>query len=257
MMYLYDHKFTIAKGHQVFVPSAGTSIFGSKICEWLFKKWSPPIYFFHLREGGHVAAANQHISDTYFLKLDLKNFFDSVTRTKIARSLRRVGFSSRDAFHFAQRSTVEKTKGKRDFSLPYGFPQSPALASLALHKSALGKALGEIYDDSSTYRLSVYMDDIIISTSTNSAVLDDALLRLEAASAAASLGLNESKTQGPATLITAFNIHITNGGLTIRAERMAEFKTALKIGNRFQVDGIINYVNSVNPAQANLLSDPM
>ncbi len=254
MIYLYDHKFALAKGKQIFVPSATTLSFGVEICERLFRKWSPPPYFFHLRAGGHVAAAKQHIADDCFLKIDLKRFYDSVTRTKIARSLRQVGFSTKDAFHFAQQSTVEKNVGSRDFSLPYGFPQSAALASLALHKSALGKLIGETHADSSTYRLSVYMDDIIISTNTKSAVLTEALLRLKAASAIAGLGLNDAKTQGPENSITAFNIHITKGGLTISAERIAEFEAALKIANGFQVDGIINYVNSVNPAQGKLLS---
>lgn len=254
MLSLYDHKFLLSKGNQVFVPSSTTSVFGPKLCNWLFKKWSPPAYFFHLREGGHVVASKQHVTDDCFLKLDLKHFFDSVTRTKITRALRRAGFNSKDAFNFAQQSTVEKTPGKRDYNLPYGFPQSVALASVALSYSALDKALSELYADSATYRLSLYMDDIIISTSANTAVLDDALQRLESASTTSGFMLNSAKTQGPAAAITAFNINITKGVLTIVDDRMAEFEAAVKIGNAFQVDGIINYVASVNPMQARLLA---
>ena len=98
------------------------------------------------------------------------------------------------------------------------------------------------------------MDDIIISTKISPSILDDALNQLKTASIIAGLQFNESKTQGPASRITAFNIHISKGILAISDERMAEFKIAIKTGSDSKINGIISYVNSVNRAQANSFS---
>jgi Reverse transcriptase (RNA-dependent DNA polymerase) len=95
------------------------------------------------------------------VKTDLSKFFDHVTRTKVARALKEIRFKPATAFEYACQSTVEKTLGRRDFSLPFGFPQSPLLATLALSRSALGRQLELIRTQN--IRVSIYMDDIILS----------------------------------------------------------------------------------------------
>ena len=49
------------------------------------------------------------------------------------------------------------------YILPYGFVQSVIIASFCLHKSALGRYLNKL--GGSGFKVSVYMDDIIVSTS--------------------------------------------------------------------------------------------
>jgi hypothetical protein len=252
VLHTYDHKFSLPKGSQVFVPSRATTLFGNKLITWVLKKWTPPAYCYHLREGGHVAAAKNHLADNMFLKLDLANFFDHVTRTKVSRSLEKVGFSKKDSFEFASRSTVEKVAKSRKYSIPYGFPQSMILATMALTMGRLGKELDSLISEG--LRASVYVDDIIISTDSGHDVLMDAQLRLSRAAATAGLTLNHAKQQGPARSVTSFNIILSQNHLTITPHRLAEFETDIRGGHAKQVEAIIRYVNSINPNQANYLA---
>jgi hypothetical protein len=105
------------------------------------RRWRPPHYFYHLRPGGHVAALRGHLHNRCFATLDISHFFDSITRAKNHRALRNIGIRHDRAWEIAQESTVEKTLRQRDFSLPYGFIQSPVLASLTLDRSAFGRVM--------------------------------------------------------------------------------------------------------------------
>jgi hypothetical protein len=94
------------------------------------------------------------------MTLDISGFFDCITRSKIYRALRSIGIDHREAWDIARGSTVEKTPRKGDFSLPYGFIQSPALASLALDRSALGCRM-KVLARSNQTRLSCYAAELL------------------------------------------------------------------------------------------------
>jgi hypothetical protein len=155
----------------------------------ILRRWRVPHYFYHLRSGGHLAAVKAHLHNRCFSTLDISGFFDSVTRSKICRALPHIGIDRRKAWEIAQQSTVEKMPGS--FSLPYGFVQSPVLASLALDRSGLGRRIA-VLARSNQVRLSCYVDDLVLSGVEECAV-EDARLALIGANLLGALGLSADR----------------------------------------------------------------
>src|SRR5215831_18850796 len=174
----YLHKFVLPNGHQVFVPSTSARKAGSVVRATIIRRWRVPHYFYHLRTGGHLAAAKAHLHNRCFSTLDISGFFDSVTRSKIYRALCNIKIDRRKAWKIAQQSTVKKMAGS--FSLPYGFVQSPILPSLALDRSALGRRIAALAR-SNHVRLSCYVDDVVFSGVEKCAVESARLELIEAA----------------------------------------------------------------------------
>src|SRR3546814_1088698 len=79
--------------------------------------------------------------------LDLRRFFDQIARTKVHRALKVIGLPHTDAWEMACDSTVDKRPPHRAFSLPFGFVQSPIVASVVLAQSALGGAIRRLSRD--------------------------------------------------------------------------------------------------------------
>jgi hypothetical protein len=248
MLGTYLHKFILPNGHQVFVPSSAGRQAGAMVHANVLRRWRPPHYFYHLRKGGHVAALRTHLHNCIFATLDISGFFDSVTRSKVNRALRSIGLDQRRAWEITQESTVEKTRRKRDFSLPYGFVQSPALASLALDRSALGRCM-KVLARSNHVRLSCYVDDIVVSGIEEDAVESSRMTLIEAARLSGFV-INAGKSQLPGPKITAFNIALSNGVMTITDERMREFESDILHATPSATEGIIAYVRTVNRLQA-------
>src|ERR1700761_697812 len=98
----WSHKFTTPSGVLVHVPTDEGRHRGEKITRKVLLRWRPPAHFFHFRDGGNVAACRHHLGNTRFARLDIKSFFDSVTRSKIHRALRRLGFRQDDALSMAE-----------------------------------------------------------------------------------------------------------------------------------------------------------
>lgn len=251
MLSTYTHKFKLPSGSKVFVPSVDTHARGRKFMAKLLRRWPIPPYYYHLRPGGHLKALSVHLSGKFFLKADIERFFDHVSRTKITRALKKLRFDNRDAFTYAIESTVEKTPNARDYSLPFGFPQSTLMASIALYYSELGKQIHALH--LSGIKISVYVDDIIISSEKADPYLDDISNRLILAAHKSGFFLNASKTYGPSLAIEAFNIILTNNSLSITAERMASFQKQMSTGNPITQAAIQSYVRMVNLAQASQL----
>lgn len=241
------HKYERAPGKWVFVPTEESKAEGQSIKDAIQKKWQPPSFYFHFRSGGHVAALRSHASSLFFLRLDIKDFFGSISRSRVTRCLKGL-FDYADARGMANASTVKHPTIEGRVILPYGFVQSPVLASLALFNSALGSCL-ERLSTKKTVTVSVYMDDIIVS-STNEASLTQAKMELETAAAKARFDFHPEKTEGPGWKITAFNIELVHGELTIAPDRLQEFIDRFSASkNAFEKNGISGYVNSVNPQQ--------
>ncbi len=149
-------------------------------------------------------------------------------------------------------ASVVKKPGTDSFFLPYGYVQSPILASMALDKSKLGSLLRSLAKRRDL-RVSVYVDDIVIS-GDHWHDLNEAANLLHAVASAALFPINPAKAEGPAVDITAFNINVSHGVLRISDSRLAEFRSAYQeaMSDHCRA-GIVNYVSSVNPAQAHQL----
>ena len=244
----YVYKFTSRNGHQVFVPSESGRQAGAVVHADVRRRWQPPHYFYHLRAGGHVAALRAHLHNRCFATLDISGFFDSITRSKVHRALRSIGLDHCRALEIAQESTVEKTRRKRDFSLPYGFVQSPALASLALDRSALGRSLKAVARSNHT-RLSCYVDDIVLSGAEEAAIESSRLTLIDAAHKSGFV-FNSVKSQLPGPEITAFNIALTHDVMAITDDRMREFESDILGMPPIAAAAVIAYVRTVNRLQA-------
>lgn len=137
--------------------------------------------------------------------------------------------------------------------LPYGFIQSPLLASVALHKSALGKYLDELHR-SRRVVVTVYVDDIIVSADDPER-LRVILAELKERALRSRLALSDEKELGPASSISAFNIELAkNAPLAVLPQKFAEFRDAFRTSeSELQRAEIHGYVNSVNQTQADSL----
>lgn len=252
MRNLYDHHFALKPGTRVYVPTDFGRGRGEEIKAAIESRWKPPANYFHLLGGGHVAAVKQHRNAAWLSSLDLQRFFDQITRTKVHRALKAIGISHDEAWEMACDSTVDKMPPKRRFSLPFGFVQSPIVASVVLAQSALGGVIRKLVADGLT--VTVYVDDITISGSDRGAV-GNAVMQLEEGAQLAGFAFNPAKTQPPNSKVTSFNIEFGSGGMKILEERMADFEAALYLANEHRIGGILGYVGTVNPTQARRLAE--
>lgn len=243
----WTHRYERKPGRWVFHPSPEAKELGAKIKERVEEVWTAPDYFFHLRAGGHVRALQVHVGQTNFIHLDIQDFFGCVNRSRVTRCLTPL-FGYTDARQMANDSTVRHPSELGRFMLPYGFVQSPLLATLAFAHSKLGSCLSKLRGEG--YWVSVYVDDIIISAGSDSA-LHACLPEIQSAADSAKFVLNPTKQQGPGPMVAAFNIELSHGSLRLQSGRLDEFKGAYQAtSNQYVRDGIFGYVQSVNPSQA-------
>ena len=215
-------------------------------------KWPVPSYYGHLNRGGHVRAISRHVGNQYFVRADLKSFYSQITRNRVTRELRR-WYGYEGAREIAINSTVILPgTGTPVRALPFGFIQSPMLASICLNFSALGRLLGE-FNQTTEISVTVYMDDIIIST-TDFALAKDAYSRLLDRVSRSGFILNQEKTTGVVQAVEAFNIVVDSGKAKLSDNRMEQFRQALSAApSQNQILGILGYVKSVNVEQHDYL----
>lgn len=242
----WSSRFELKLGAWVFVPTEETIKAGKEIKQALSARWKPPSNYYHLLSGGHVEALRAHIGNSWFIHLDIKDFFGSISRSRITRALKNL-FGYEQARSIANASTViHPTRG--DYILPFGFVQSPLIASVCLHKSALGRCLRDLEKTGVT--VSIYVDDLILST-TDPLVAQQALAAVKLAAERSEFRLNPDKEEGPAEKITAFNIDLSAKCLAIETERLAAFVEAFQAAeSSHQQLGILGYVASVSLVQA-------
>lgn len=233
-------------GRWVFVPSEDARKSGKRIKKSVEGHWNPPVFYYHLRQGGHVAALRCHEARAFFLRADLDDFFGRVNRSRVTRCLKG-WYPYAEAREMASES-VTRRPSSSEFVLPYGFVQSPILASLALDRSKLGACLRKA-NANPALDVSLYMDDILIS-SDDEKLLAAVAGELETASVASNFPLSSSKRQGPGPCVSAFNIEIAHGSMLITSARMNEFHSAFALGSDATKEGIFGYVASVNSTQA-------
>ena len=243
----WTHRFELKPGRWVYVPEEACRARGLSIKLQVEKIWRAPSYYFHLRQGGHLAALRQHSSSRFFIRCDINDFFGRIGRSRVTRVLKPL-FSYINARDIANESLVRRpTDGA--YMLPFGFVQSQLLASLCLEHSKLGRCLDRLHrrDD---VKVSLYVDDIIVS-SDDQEKLKQILALLSEAATASKFPFEPSKTEGPSALITAFNVEIARDLLLVAPNRLAKFRGAyLTATSEAQQQGIYGYVKSINEVQA-------
>ena len=247
------NKFELKPGCWVFVPNNESRRSGKLIKRKLEKSWKAPYYYAHLRKGGHVSALKKHLGNDLFFCADIDQFFNSINLSRVTRELKTVFKNYSDSRFMACESVVElPDSSERKFILPFGFIQSAIIASLCLNNSALGKYLNKL--ESNGFRVSVYMDDIIISTSLPLVQAKAAFIKLQDKAVRSGFHLNTNKTFGPRETITAFNIHLSKGKIELTDDRLEEFKKSIvNTDNSAVIDGILGYANIVCSKQASIL----
>jgi len=244
----WKDRFQVKPGRWVYIPTPETLEQGRQIKALVTENFQAPPFYYHLREGGHVAAIQSHTDDQYFLNVDIENFFGAINRSRVTRSLKK-----RFPYPLAREITVQSTvrvtnEGRYEYHLPYGYPQSTILASICLFDSALGKYLLSL---SAQHNVSIYVDDIIISGNDHAELnrISDTLVEKSVASR---LPFSRKKVTQVADRITAFNIDLSHQSTEITDQRCNQLlQQALLTDNENVIEGILSYVLSVNPRQYN------
>lgn len=246
------HNYELKPDLWIYKPTEETIQLGTEIKDAVTNKWSTPFYYFHLQQGGHIAALKYHQEDKFFVHLDIEKFFNTINRSRLTRSLKLL-FDYRTARDYTLASAVKHpSKSPIEYILPYGFVQSPILASLCLRYSTLGNKIDET-SRAGTLRISVYMDDIVIS-GNDEAVLEQSKEEVKQAASKAGFKLNPDKEQGPSTKITVFNVDLTSTHLAIEKTRYRELKDDYQHAENPMVShGIATYVSTVNMKQCKAL----
>ncbi|MBT2975958.1 MULTISPECIES: reverse transcriptase domain-containing protein [Vibrio] len=245
----WTSKYEMKPGRWVYVQSSEAKKLGRNINEHIRKHWKIPSYFYHLQLGGHVQALKVHIDNKHFSSLDITDFFGSVSRTRVTRELKSlIGYERARAI--AKASTIPHCNpDEHSHSLPYGFSQSPLLASICLAQSHFGSCIRACHETDGM-SLSVYMDDIVISSN------DEQMLllwheKLKIAAGKSKFKLNSLKENISSTSIEVFNINITEHEMHVSDKRFSKLHTVYSLSeSEHQRKGIGGYVWTVNPDQA-------
>jgi hypothetical protein len=232
----YDHSFKL-KGKFIFSPSILGRKIESELKDQIFEIVTFRDYFYHLAKGGHIEALHAHRSNQYFSRIDLSNFFYTIGRNRITRALRDAGISR--AIHFSKWSTVKNPYPGPSYALPYGFVQSPILASLVLQQSEVTSYLDLLPGNVCK---SVYVDDITLS-SNSLEELNKAHEGLLNAVDTSGFATNPAKLIAPRSEITVFNCGLQSGKTAVTADRIAEFNATVR--SQASTSGFEKYVADV------------
>jgi|ERR1035437_2970046 hypothetical protein len=214
----YQFKYR-SRGKFIFVPTERCERKGRRIIKFFDKRVDFPVYFYHYKSGGHVAALHTHLENKLFFKIDIQNFYYSIARMRVTRALRSWGYPG--AGTLAKWSCVANPIAAHPrHVLPIGFVQSPLLASLVLIKSPVSQAIERAIANG--VRVSVYLDDFV-GSHNDEAVLLTAYIDIRDTCTSAGLVPNPAKLVPPSAAITAFNCDLTHGSAQVRAERIGRY----------------------------------
>lgn len=212
----YDFTYT-RKGKPVFVPSRTGRRIGEEIKASVDSAFRFPDMYFHMSAGGHVSAMHHHRDSEFFARIDISRFFYSVSRRRVQSALGRIGI--KEQRFYAQWSTVRNPYREPAYSLPYGFVQSPILASLVVATSDVGDYLSRLPGE---VKVSVYMDDIALSGG-DLAQLQNVFEKTIEVLLADGYLINEDKMRRPSPAMDIFNCDLSKGRSSVRDERIEEF----------------------------------
>jgi hypothetical protein len=215
----YAYKYE-RNGKPIFAPSGLGQQIGKDVKAQVEAAYAFDDFIYHLRKkGGHVAALHAHRPHEFFARVDIRRFFYSIARNRVARALRAIGVTR--AEHYAKWSCVKNPHAPPAYALPYGFIQSPALATLVLMQSGVGDLLRELVAQGEVM-VTVYMDDISLS-SDNLTALQAAFDRLLACLQHAEFEISPEKTRHPSPAMDLFNCDVECGRTVVRSERIDLF----------------------------------
>ena len=240
----YIYLFRSDKGKPIFVPNDRSREIGNKIKSFLELHLNFEPYYYHLRRGGHVGALHSHRPNSYYARIDIERFFYSIGRNRVANALREASMPR--AGHLAKWSCVPNPypgSGSR-FILPYGFVQSPILATLVMRDSAVGSFLRQLPVG---ITISVYVDDISLSSNDLDA-LTAAYRGLREAIGEAGFTLNEAKCAPPSAETTVFNCDLRQDEAEVTDERKRLFYSVPRNGP--SADAFERYCASVRQGNA-------
>ncbi len=207
----------LRKGKPVFVPSERCEAIGRELKAQVEAATDFEDIYYHLRKGGHVAALHAHRDHRYFARVDIELFFYGIGRNRVARELHAIGIGK--AGYLAKWSCVKNPFGEPGHALPYGFVQSPILATLVLMRSGAGAFLRVL---PAVVTASVYMDDIALS-SDDLPALEAAYADLRKALQASNFRINENKAHGPDEAVELFNCELSQCFASVLQARREEF----------------------------------
>lgn len=207
-------------GKPIFAPSPLGKRIGEDIKGTVEAAYDFDDFIFHLQKsGGHVAALHAHRAHEFFARVDIARFFYSIARSRVQRALAEIGILR--SRHYAKWSCVKNPYGDPTYALPYGFIQSPILATLVLMQSVVGNYLRAL-SKGGLVSVSVYMDDITLSSDSNT-MLIEAFETLKQKLGEAHFGLNPTKERKPSSLMDVFNCDLSRGAACVQQQRVDLF----------------------------------
>lgn len=233
----FDYFYRGPKGKPVFVPSDKGRELGNELKQLIEARVEFDNIYSHYRAGGHVAALHEHRQNKFFAKLDLKNFFYTIARNRAGHALYKIGIE--DPGEYARWSTVKNPYQTPSYALPYGFVQSPAIATIVLKQSELGSLALKL---SATMTVSVYLDDVSVSSDSKEDV-GEALNALATTAAKSGFVVNEKKLFGPSETIELFNCRLEHSVSEVTEARRREFYSVDR--SQESRDGFERYCASV------------
>ncbi|MBY5639522.1 hypothetical protein HFO39_33055 [Rhizobium leguminosarum] len=212
----FKHSF-LKNGKPIFVPNEFGEELGRKLKRKVAKAYKFDPFIYHFKDGSHVKALHLHRKNSFFCRVDIEKFFYGIRRNRVKRALKEINIPKPE--YYAKWSTVKNPYDSGGYVVPYGFVQSPILATLVLALSPVGIFLRGLPE---TITPSVYMDDICLSSQDKDA-LSRAFDGLLEAMEAGNFTINADKTREPATVIDIFNCSLENDVTAVLPERVDEF----------------------------------
>ncbi|MEO5611153.1 MAG: reverse transcriptase domain-containing protein [Sphingomicrobium sp.] len=213
----YDHSYG---DKPIFSPNELGRRIGEDIKAQIEGAYKFDSFIYHLRKnGGHVAALHAHREHQFFARVDIRRFFYSIARNRVRRALSAIGIDR--ALHYAKWSCVKNPHGEPAYSLPYGFIQSPILATLVLMESGVGRFL-RVLEQQGHVKVTVYMDDISLS-SNDLPLLKAAFEQLLTKLDESEFQISPNKVREPSPAMDVFNCDMKSGRTTVRDDRVALF----------------------------------
>lgn len=212
----YDYKY-LKKEKWYYAPSNKGREIGKDLKEKVESVHDFDEFFYHLNEGGHIAAMHAHRDHRYFCRIDIERFFYRIQRNRVGRALRTIGIAS--AENYSKWSTVKDPYGEFNYVIPYGFVQSPILATLVLSLSNVGKALRAMPNEIGK---SVYMDDITLSADDKDTLESkfNCIIQLLEES---HFSVSTPKLRPPQLVIDVFNCDLKQGSAVVQLQRIDKF----------------------------------
>jgi RNA-directed DNA polymerase len=141
----------------LFVPSNDLKKIQRAINCYLQKIELPSLMYGSVPGKNHIMNAQQHLNQSHFLTVDLKNFFTNISHQQVFQML--IG----NCFTPAVARMVTKLTTYKGY-LPQGAPSSPVIANLCFLKVARKMADFSIENN---IRFTVFLDDLSFSSKTD------------------------------------------------------------------------------------------